>query len=236
MSLRASRSIQLKQVMTTAHSQKRTCFTILQESLTEAQNLPPTSILSMMSSVFRMFRWLCHRICGSVVVGMRQIHREDTMHPNTRIVYECQRPDEERRVLVISRSASPHYVPLSLQAQASFWADRMGAPSSCRDWGGRLSTSCHCWCGAGRATRTGLMSCDFTSHGPPLAACPHCSLSPVMRRCACVWWCRICDTCTLQSAFLLMGPNVLPPAPQICGKLCLNTHLHHLSSSFSICQ
>jgi hypothetical protein len=159
MSLRASRSIQLKQVMTTAHSQKRTCFTILQESLTEAQNLPPTSILSMMSSVFRMFRWLCHRICGSVVVGMRQIHREDTMHPNTRIVYECQRPDEERRVLVISRSASPHYVPLSLQAQASFWADRMGAPSSCRDWGGQTVNilSLLVWSWAGNQDRAHVL-------------------------------------------------------------------------------
>jgi hypothetical protein len=98
----------------------------LQESLTEAQNLPPTSILSMVSFLYRMFRWLCHRICGPVVVGMRQIHREDTMHPNTRIVHEGQRPDEERRVLVISRSVSPHHVLPSLQAQASFRADRIG--------------------------------------------------------------------------------------------------------------
>jgi hypothetical protein len=57
------------------------------------------------------------------------------------------------------------------------WSSKNGGPPLPVGAGGATFNPCHCSGGARHAVRTGHMSCDFTSHGPPLATCPRCSLS-----------------------------------------------------------
>jgi hypothetical protein len=154
-------------------------------------------LISRLSPLLRMFRWLCHSLCSLWIVRLKQIIRRMLGTLKPRIGHAGQRLEGEGRTLVTGGLWLPTMCSLLLLqgrwtgGGLQLWELDGATFSAFWLWEGTLRT--------GHKPNT-LPSCTWLGGE---------------------WVCgddRIWGSCTLQAVFLLVGPPVSPPAFQIYRK------------------